>query len=296
MFKFMHKTLLTALFAAFASQASAMFIQADWYDPTQPGVGTNRYAYSGNDPINNFDPSGHYYEGYYHVYPTIPYDTHTPNPVLRGLNNTAIELLNTPSSVGNLAADALYGTGELIAPYSDTLTNMAVTTPTAFDDLGAGAVSGWTKLSTSVAERAMGLKATFANPADLRFSQITAGGGGRADAIRKSMAENGWNGPAVDVVQTPSGSLVTIDNTRVAVTRELGITKIPVNIRKMDETLPEGMAGRFPGATTWGDALRQRTSSNGLGGEGSANSPRMPGAAGSANTGGFGGWLSNLFK
>ena len=29
------------------------------WDPTLPGVGTNRYAYAGNDPINKSDPSGH---------------------------------------------------------------------------------------------------------------------------------------------------------------------------------------------------------------------------------------------
>ncbi|MEO9517086.1 MAG: hypothetical protein ABJH45_08230 [Paracoccaceae bacterium] len=52
------KFILTTLFALFASQASALFIQADWLDPTQPGVGTNRYAYSGNDPVNRFDPNG----------------------------------------------------------------------------------------------------------------------------------------------------------------------------------------------------------------------------------------------
>lgn len=41
-----------------ASQASAMFIQPDVPDPTEPGVGTNRYAYSHNDPVNLSDPSG----------------------------------------------------------------------------------------------------------------------------------------------------------------------------------------------------------------------------------------------
>ncbi|MEM9012613.1 MAG: colicin E5-related ribonuclease [Pseudomonadota bacterium] len=35
------------------------FIQPDWWDPTIDGVGTNRYAYSFNDPINKSDPNGH---------------------------------------------------------------------------------------------------------------------------------------------------------------------------------------------------------------------------------------------
>ncbi len=36
------------------------FISPDPWDPTRPGVGTNRYAYSNNDPINKSDPSGHF--------------------------------------------------------------------------------------------------------------------------------------------------------------------------------------------------------------------------------------------
>uniref|UniRef100_UPI00138AFBBD RHS repeat-associated core domain-containing protein n=1 Tax=Inquilinus limosus TaxID=171674 RepID=UPI00138AFBBD len=35
------------------------FISPDWWDPALPGVGTNRYAYSDNDPINKSDPEGH---------------------------------------------------------------------------------------------------------------------------------------------------------------------------------------------------------------------------------------------
>ncbi len=35
------------------------FISPDPWDPTIPGVGTNRYAYAHNDPINKSDPSGH---------------------------------------------------------------------------------------------------------------------------------------------------------------------------------------------------------------------------------------------
>lgn len=36
----------------------AIFIQPDWWEVTQPGVGTNRYAYSANDPVNAADPGG----------------------------------------------------------------------------------------------------------------------------------------------------------------------------------------------------------------------------------------------
>lgn len=35
------------------------FISPDDWDPTKPGVGTNRYAYAGNDPVNKADPNGH---------------------------------------------------------------------------------------------------------------------------------------------------------------------------------------------------------------------------------------------
>ncbi|WP_152544685.1 RHS repeat-associated core domain-containing protein [Actibacterium mucosum] len=58
MLRHLKQFILTTLVAIFASQASAMFIQPDWYDPTHPGVGTNRYAYSFNDPINLSDPNG----------------------------------------------------------------------------------------------------------------------------------------------------------------------------------------------------------------------------------------------
>lgn len=40
----------------------ARFLSADRLDPTIPGVGTNRYAYGLNDPINNRDNSGRYAE------------------------------------------------------------------------------------------------------------------------------------------------------------------------------------------------------------------------------------------
>ncbi|NOX73210.1 MAG: RHS repeat-associated core domain-containing protein [Alphaproteobacteria bacterium] len=39
------------------------FIQLDWFKVTEPGVGTNRYAYSANDPVNLSDPGGNSWLG-----------------------------------------------------------------------------------------------------------------------------------------------------------------------------------------------------------------------------------------
>ena len=35
-----------------------LFLQPDWWEVTKPSVGTNRYAYSYNDPVNGSDPGG----------------------------------------------------------------------------------------------------------------------------------------------------------------------------------------------------------------------------------------------
>jgi hypothetical protein len=47
------------LSVSFTTAANARFISPDDWDPTQEGVGTNRYAYSANDPVNKSDPNGH---------------------------------------------------------------------------------------------------------------------------------------------------------------------------------------------------------------------------------------------
>jgi RHS repeat-associated protein len=36
----------------------SLFLQPDWFEVTLPGVGTNRFSYSFNDPVNKFDPGG----------------------------------------------------------------------------------------------------------------------------------------------------------------------------------------------------------------------------------------------
>ena len=65
MFRLFQKFILIAFFSVFAWQVHAMFIQADTLDPTEQGVGTNRYAYSANDPINKLDPNGNQFHDWH---------------------------------------------------------------------------------------------------------------------------------------------------------------------------------------------------------------------------------------
>lgn len=52
------ETGLTYLHARYYDPALGRFLSPDWWDVRDPGVGTNRYAYSANDPINKSDPNG----------------------------------------------------------------------------------------------------------------------------------------------------------------------------------------------------------------------------------------------
>ncbi|WP_161677924.1 RHS repeat-associated core domain-containing protein [Pannonibacter tanglangensis] len=52
------ETGLTYLNARYYDPILARFVSPDWFDPTQQGVGTNRYAYAANNPILFKDPSG----------------------------------------------------------------------------------------------------------------------------------------------------------------------------------------------------------------------------------------------
>jgi RHS repeat-associated protein len=59
--RFDPETGLQYLNARYYDALMGRFISPDWWDVTKAGVGTNRYAYSGNDPVNASDPSGHSY-------------------------------------------------------------------------------------------------------------------------------------------------------------------------------------------------------------------------------------------
>jgi filamentous hemagglutinin len=126
------------------------------------------------------------------------------------------------------------------------------------------------------------------DPSTLRFTQTTAGGNGRAAVLRESMKNNGWDGPPIDVVDTPDG-LVALDHTRAAVAIELGIRQIPVRVHKPTDPLPAEMLSgphgpRFTSkstgevGTTWGDAARIRGGNQNppLPPTGTTTPPRLP--------------------
>jgi RHS repeat-associated protein len=54
------ETGLMYLNARYYDPVLARFITPDDWDPLLLGVGTNRYAYAGNDPVNKSDPNGHH--------------------------------------------------------------------------------------------------------------------------------------------------------------------------------------------------------------------------------------------
>ena len=49
---------LQYLNARYYDPALSLFTSPDWLEITEPGVGTNRYAYVGNSPLNQSDPGG----------------------------------------------------------------------------------------------------------------------------------------------------------------------------------------------------------------------------------------------
>ncbi|MBT9290951.1 RHS repeat-associated core domain-containing protein [Prosthecodimorpha staleyi] len=53
------ETGLMYLHARYYDPAIGRFVSPDTWDPLKEGVGTNRYAYADNDPINKSDPKGH---------------------------------------------------------------------------------------------------------------------------------------------------------------------------------------------------------------------------------------------
>ncbi|WP_257141591.1 ParB/RepB/Spo0J family partition protein [Bacillus pseudomycoides] len=100
-----------------------------------------------------------------------------------------------------------------------------------------------TKVMDNTSKKASGLNGNVknVNPSEIRFSQTSVNG---SEEIIASMKSNGWKGDPIDVVKMPDGNLTTIDNTRVAAAREVGI-EVQATIRNYSDPLPADMVARF---------------------------------------------------
>ncbi|MES0092521.1 RHS repeat-associated core domain-containing protein [Mesorhizobium sp. M0030] len=88
------ETGLLYLNARYMDPVLGRFISPDDWDPTLPGVGTNRYAYAQNDPVNKADNNGH---------------------SLRSSDDSAAGLANSGKEGGGAKSDAASDDGDLQA-------------------------------------------------------------------------------------------------------------------------------------------------------------------------------------
>ncbi|MED1508755.1 T7SS effector LXG polymorphic toxin [Bacillus proteolyticus] len=114
-----------------------------------------------------------------------------------------------------------------------------------------------TKGMDNTSNKTSGLNSNV-NPSEIRFSQTSVNG---SEELIASMKSNGWKGDPIDVVKMPDGNLTTIDNTRVAAAREVGI-EVQATIRNYNDPLPANLIDRFTTKKgvpkTWGEALDLR--------------------------------------
>ena len=204
------------LHARYYDPVIGRFVTPDWVDPMLPGVGLNRYAYSANNPINNYDPTGNFYEGYYGVFePAVPYNTWTENRFARTLDNSGRYVANIPGSVANAAADIVLGFGEFTAPIAGIAENIAITTPFPQDDLLAAVIGAPSRAAATA--RSAGRAFTPSAPVHLNdihsvnnISSRTRWGSGNRNSP-KTIAYGNVDISA-DIAEINSGSARLLDN------------------------------------------------------------------------------------
>ncbi|MGV2976824.1 RHS repeat domain-containing protein [Roseibium alexandrii] len=139
------ETGLTYLNARYYDPVLARFISPDWFDPQEPGVGTNRYAYAGNNPVAFKDPSGNWFEGVFSGPGTYK---DSGNALADAPHNLGAAIVNAPASLANLALEGVRQVGNAISPYEGTITNLSMTTPVPLDDVIAAGVKSTVGLAS----------------------------------------------------------------------------------------------------------------------------------------------------
>jgi RHS repeat-associated protein len=291
--------------ARYMNPSSGRFLTQDSFEGVTHDPATlHKYLYGASNPVSHVDPSGHFYS-------------------LGGLMaGISIRGILTNMAIGALAGAMLGATdaylggrdvreaaiqGGLFGAVTGPLAGLKIIRAIlAGAGMGISAVGAFQALMDEDYDLAAFRTATFVasavvtwrlytfsnvrtvDPATLRWTQTTAGGGGRAATLRASLKENGWQGPPIDVVETPDG-LVALDHTRAAVALELGIKQIPVRVHKPTDPLPADMISGPNGprfstasgdrfATTWGEAaaIRAGRQTPPLPPTGTTAPPRLP--------------------
>ncbi|MBC2258107.1 T7SS effector LXG polymorphic toxin [Listeria booriae] len=181
---------------------------------------------------------------------------------------TAVTLGKEATSFA-VGSGAFFATEHFVAPIATDLFGedvgrnvTRVSSLVAAIGAGGATYSGLSKLESAFGARTVPKLVTGTpenvNPSEIRFSQTSVNG---SDDIIASMKANGWKGEPIDVVRMPDGSLTTLDNTRVAAAREVGID-VQATVRNYDDPLPQDMVARFTTPKgvpkTWGEATNLR--------------------------------------
>jgi RHS repeat-associated protein len=97
------ETGLTYLHARYYDASLGRFLSPDWWDVSDPAVGTDRYGYSMGDPINKADPSGHI------IVPDDP--LHERDSGGASTSDTKVAFMKDPWGNGDLLKKNLTGGG-----------------------------------------------------------------------------------------------------------------------------------------------------------------------------------------
>jgi RHS repeat-associated protein len=283
------------------------------------GGDLNLYRYSCDDPVNLIDPSGEEGRPWYErllvfvvedvIVPALgtgeagtpesatdlPQDEISPHNFM-----AQVAVLRATAGVGNVVYGkvAAWTGSRVLASRAAGAAAGGLSAPSllAIEDAARGEFSSPGTYASAIAagtgggallglpfgtgSAALSPRVRLLRPGTLRFSQSGAGSGVRADTWRILLGSRiRMRAPTIDVVRTPAG-LVSIDNTRIAVARELGISRIRARIHDAGELLRGLNRRRFAPARTWGEALAARTSRQRrprVGPEGTDRPPRMPG-------------------
>ena len=193
----------------------SLFLQPDWFEVTKAGVGTNRYSYSFNDPVNKIDPGGN------DAGPPVDPDDwgDEKNPPANTGRSYSEQMTDVGTATADIASNAAYELSP--AGAIDNIYSGIRDGNYGQVALGVAEVAPWGKLASKLMKGAAPSMGSVDDLLDngvkvIGSPQVTRGAGGRnhaAASLKAAIAEvNRLGGPkAVDRVyfDTKFGKIVT---------------------------------------------------------------------------------------